>query len=253
MSRLYDGVANVLRHAYDARIDAPAILNLETDFPDGRNFIEQWKIIRDEARTVAEHVDAVPRFHEVMAEQESISANDGRDWRIFILKAYGVEFPDRMAKCPALRRLVLSSPDVVSASFSLMAPYKRIPAHRGPFRGILRFTMPLMMPRGDDGRPAAVLKIGRDELRLAEGEAVLWDDTCIHETWNESNEWRIVLLLDVRRHGLPADLRLLSQSVVFLAGTYIRWHGYAASLEAQRRKAGAVFRRFWKLRLQNQR
>ena len=75
----------------------------------------------------------MPRFHEIMREQTAISANDGRDWRMFILKAYGTEFPHNMAVCPNLAAAVAASPEVLSASLSFLAPRKHIPVHRGHF------------------------------------------------------------------------------------------------------------------------
>ena len=159
---------------------------------------------------MAQQMHRVPRFHEIMREQTSISANDMRDWRMFILKAYGAEFPRNMAVCPTLAALVTASPDVLSASISFLAPGKHIPVHRGPFRGVLRFYLVLSMPLAADGRPAAVLKIAGTEHRLADGEYLLWDDTFPHEVTNESDEVRTVLLLDVWRRGMPLDMRLLS-------------------------------------------
>jgi aspartate beta-hydroxylase len=103
---------------------------------------------------------------------------------------------------------------VLSASLSFMAPHKHIPPHRGPFRGILRFYLALAMPRAEDGRPAAVLKIADREYRVADGECLLWDDTYVHEVWNASDELRTVLLLDVRRPGMPIDMELLSTLLV---------------------------------------
>jgi aspartate beta-hydroxylase len=127
-----------------------------------------------------------------MREQTAISANDGRDWRMFILKAYGTEFPHNMAVCPNLAAAVAASPEVLSASLSFLAPRKHIPVHRGPFRGVLRFYLVLWMPPAADGRPAAVLKIDS-----ADGEFLLWDDTFPPEVTNGSDEVRAVLLLDV--------------------------------------------------------
>jgi aspartate beta-hydroxylase len=71
-----------------------------------------------------------------MREQKGI-ANDGRDWRLFVLKAYGVEFAESMAACPRLGALVADTSGILSASISFMAPRKHIPAHRGPFRGVV--------------------------------------------------------------------------------------------------------------------
>lgn len=211
---LYDRAADVTRFVYDRRIDGPPVLDLATHFPGAAAFVAAWPDIRDEALGVAAELAQVPRFHEIMAEQASISANDRRDWRVFILKAYGITVAHNMARCPRLAALVEASPDVLSASFSFMAPRKHIPPHRGPFRGVLRFYLPLAMPRTADGRPAAVLRIAGRDYPLAEGECLLWDDTYVHEVCNHSDELRIVLLLDVRRRGMPKDMALLSRLLI---------------------------------------
>jgi aspartate beta-hydroxylase len=127
MSVLYDQTANVIRRIYDSRIVAPSVLDPASHFPDAERFVAAWRQLRDEALLVAAQLQNVPRFHEIMPEQAAISANDNRDWRMFILKAYGVAVPRNMATCPTLAALVASSPDVLSASISFLAPWKHIP------------------------------------------------------------------------------------------------------------------------------
>jgi aspartate beta-hydroxylase len=192
------------------------VLDLDRDFPRGTAFVDAWKAIREEALEVGRRLQDVPRFHEIMAEQASISANDGRDWRMYILKAYGVEQLPKMAACPRLAALVRRSPEVLSASFSFLGPRKHIPPHRGPIRGIIRFYLMLSMPCASDGSPAAVLRVANVEHRLTEGEFLLWDDTFEHEAWNESNEVRIVLSLDVWRPRMPFDMQVVSAALIEL-------------------------------------
>ena len=216
MARLYDWAGDMVRALYDRRISGAAVLDLDHDFPAGTEFLAAWQVIRDEASTVASRLHEVPRFHEIMPEQADISANDGRDWRMYILKAYGIEQKPNMAACPQLAALVRTTPAVLSASFSFLGPRKHIPPHRGPFRGIIRFYMMLTMPRGPSSAPAAVLRVADTEYRLEEGEFLLWDDTFEHEAWNESDEVRIVLSLDVWRPHMPADMRLLSAVLIGL-------------------------------------
>lgn len=227
MNLFYDRAANAIRQIYDRRIVGPPVLDLDSHFPDARRFVGSWRKIRDEALVVGARLRDVPRFHEVMPEQTPISASDGRDWRLFILKAYGTEVPRNMARCPTLAALVSAAPDVVSASISFLAPGKHIPQHRGPFRGVLRFYLSLSMPRSADGRPAAVLKIADSEYRIADGDCLLWDDTYPHEVWNGSNEVRTVLLLDVRRRGMPVDMELLSRMLMAIARVGVRFRGVA--------------------------
>jgi len=225
MGRVYDQAADAVRRVYDARISAPAVLEVRTHFPEAARFVSQWRSIRDEASQVAARLQSVPRFHEIMREQDAISANDGKDWRLFVLKAYGVEFPRNLAACPVLDRLVRETPSVLSAALSFMGPRKHIPAHRGPFRGVLRFYLVLSMPLDEDGNPAAVLRVEDHAFRLSEGDCLLWDDTFEHEVWNDSDRVRTVLLLDVRRPGLPLDLRLLSRILIGAVGVGVRLRG----------------------------
>jgi aspartate beta-hydroxylase len=230
MGFFYDQASSLLLQLYDSRIETPPILDHQCYFPAADQFAEAWPAIRQEALAVAANLQNVPRFHDIMSAQAEISANDGRDWRMFILKAYGVESAANMAACPTLAALVNATPDVLSASLSFMAPGKHIPAHRGPFRGILRFYLVLDMPKHADGRPAAVLKVAGQEYRLDEGDCLLWDDTYLHEAWNESEQVRTVLLLDVWRHGMSANMARLSKTLVALAGAGVRFGGIAKRL-----------------------
>jgi aspartate beta-hydroxylase len=193
----YDRAVGAVRAIYDYRITAPPILDTRHYFPNVKRFTQVWTDVRCEALAVAGMLEDVPRFHDIMPEQTEISANDGRDWRMFIMKAYGVTIEKNMQRCPTIAALLADAPEVISCVFSFLAPGKHIPKHRGPFRGILRFHLMLEMPRDGNGVPACELSIDGVPFRLADGEHLLWDDTYPHEVWNRSNDVRIALLLDV--------------------------------------------------------
>jgi aspartate beta-hydroxylase len=63
------------------------------------------------------------------------------------------------------------------------------------------------------------------QYRLADGEALLWDDTYPHEVWNRSDEVRIALLLDVWRPDMPYSLTLLSRMIMALIQAWMRFRG----------------------------
>nr|WP_057927607.1 aspartyl/asparaginyl beta-hydroxylase domain-containing protein [Burkholderia ambifaria] len=224
MSVAYDYAAGLLRTLYDRHIDGGAVLDTAA-FPGAERFVHAWRDIQADAFAVARDMPRIPRFHEIMREQYDISANDARDWRMFIMQAYGQPFPRNLSRCPTVASIVAASPDVLSASLSFLAPGKHIPPHRGPFRGILRGYLVLSMPKRADGTPAAVLKIDGSEYRLEEGRFLLWDDTFVHEVWNDSGEVRIVLLLDIRRPGMPRLLTWLSNAVIGIVRLGIRMRG----------------------------
>ena len=222
---LYDRATGVVRAIYDSRIATPATLDSAHYFPNAKRFTERWTDIRHEALAVAGMLNQVPRFHDIMPAQANISANDGRDWRVFIMKAYGVTVQENLRRCPTVAALLHEAPEVVSAILSFLAPGKHVPEHRGPFRGILRFHLMLSMPRDGNGVPACVMNIDGVPYRLGDGESLLWDDTYPHEVWNRSDQVRIALLLDVWRRDMPFDIALLSQAILLATKTAIRMGG----------------------------
>jgi aspartate beta-hydroxylase len=223
--QLYDRAADTVRAFYDRRITTPATLDATHYFPNAERFIERWTDIRREALAVADTLERVPRFHDILPTQADISANDGRDWRMFIMKAYGVTLEKNLRRSPTVAALLDEAPEVVSATFSFLAPGKHIPEHRGPFRAILRFHLMLSMPHDDSGGPACVMNIDGVPYRLGDGESLLWDDTFRHEVWNRSDQVRVALLLDVWRKDMPADVALLSQTILLATKAVFRTRG----------------------------
>jgi aspartate beta-hydroxylase len=225
VAQFYDRAAGVVRAVYDRRIATPATLDAEHYFPNARRFTDRWADIRREALAVAGTLGKVPRFHDVMPAQTDISANDGRDWRVFIMKAYGVTLEKNLQRVPTVAALLDEAPEVMSATLSFLAPGKHIPEHRGPFRAILRFHLMLSMPCDGSGVPACVMNIDGVPYLLGDGESLLWDDTYRHEVWNRSDQVRIALLLDVWRRDMPADIALLSRAILLGTQAVIRMGG----------------------------
>ena len=221
----YDHAVTAVRGIYDRRIHTPPVLDPDHFFPNARRFTDAWQEIRREALAVAGRLPQVPRFQDLMPEQEEIAAADGRDWRVFIMKAYGIDVPNNLERAPFTAGLLRQVPEAVSAIFAFLAPGKHIPAHRGPFRAILRFHLMLSMPNDENGAPACELNIDGIPYRLADGESLLWDDTYTHEVWNRSEQVRIALLLDVWRRDMPADVALMSRALMGAAKVWLRTRG----------------------------
>jgi aspartate beta-hydroxylase len=223
--QLYDHAVGAVRTFYDRRIDTPPTLEATHYFPNSDRFVAAYPAIRREALGIAGMLHNVPRFHDLMPQQEDISAADGRDWRMFIMKAYGVTVEENLARCPTVAGLLAQAPEAVSCVLSFLAPGKHIPQHRGPFRGILRYHLMLSMPYDAQGVPACELNIDGVPYRLNEGDCLLWDDTYPHEVWNRSEQVRIALLLDVWRRDMPRDVAFLSHALMAAAKAVIRVKG----------------------------
>lgn len=144
---------------------------------------------------------------------------------MFVLRAYGLNIGENMTRVPILADLVRSDTSIKSASISFLAPGKQVPTHTGPFRGITRFYMGLQVPSAEDGKPGVTLTIADERYRLGNGDALLWDDTYPHSVVNNTDQWRIALLLDIYRADMPGPLRAFTNSIISLARLSIKWRG----------------------------
>ena len=118
----YDDVVGAVRGIYDRRIHTPAVLDAAHFFPAASRFRAAWPDIRREALAVAETLPRVPRFQDLMPEQNDIAGAAGRDWRVVIMKAYGVSVPLNLAGAPSVAALLDLAPEAVSAIFAFVAP-----------------------------------------------------------------------------------------------------------------------------------
>ena len=208
---------------YNAFVKTPSVLETKEFFPGAEKFTTNWEQLRAEALALTSEIGNVPRFHELMPEQYQLSAHGEKEWRMFVVRAYDLDISENMAKCPALAALVKANPSIKSASLSFLAPGKQVPTHTGPFRGITRFYMGLEVPVKESGEPGVTLTIDKQPYQLGNGDALLWDDTYPHSVQNDTDQWRIALLLDVYRAHMPGPLRAFTNAIIGLARISIKW------------------------------
>jgi len=205
-----------MRQLY-AGIDTPPILDMETYFPQAEALQMLYPALRDEALALYAGAEGVPRFHEISSTQARISASDGKDWRMVMVKSYGHLIRANAARTPALAGFLADNRQVSTAAYSFLDPGKHIPPHRGPFRGILRYHLCLYAPQ-----PGPWLKVDGVTVPYEEGGALLWDDTFTHEVLNPGSHPRIALLLDVRRPVTRLAQKLAYRGMIRGGGLYSR-------------------------------
>lgn len=169
-----------------------------------------WREIRAELDVVLADRDAIPPFQEISVDQIDLCDDDR--WKTYFLYGYGFEASEHTAACPRTAELVRAVPGMRTAMFSILAPGKHIPHHRGPYKGVLRVHLGLIVPE-----PAASCRIRvGDELRhWREGASIVFDDTYDHEVWNDTGGQRVVLFLDVVR-PLTGIARHLNEALLWL-------------------------------------
>ncbi|MGK7370147.1 MAG: aspartyl/asparaginyl beta-hydroxylase domain-containing protein [Candidatus Halalkalibacterium sp. M3_1C_030] len=155
---------------------------------------QNWRIIREELDQVLLYKESIPRFQDISEDQQSISKDD--DWRTYFLYGFGYKAEINCSRCPETTRLIESIPGMTTAFFSILNPGKHIPEHRGVFKGFLRYHLGLKVPQQAD---KCRIRVDDITAHWQEGKGMLFDDTYLHEVWNDTDETRVVLLLDVIR------------------------------------------------------
>jgi aspartyl/asparaginyl beta-hydroxylase (cupin superfamily) len=184
----------------------------EEQFPWVADLETNWQVIRQELDQVMQFVDDLPNFQDISERQYRI-ANDDR-WKTYFFCAFSYKAQKNCDRCPETTRLIEAIPGLKVAFFSILAPGKHIPAHRGKHKGLIRYHLALKVP---EPREQCRIRVDNEIRHWEEGKSLLFDDTYIHEVWNDTDGYRVVLFLDIAR-PLPFPLSLLNWTVNRIVG-----------------------------------
>jgi len=155
---------------------------------------ENWLTIRKELEGILANHQQFPSLQDIQKEQ--IVLNQDNNWKTYFLFGFGLKAGKNCEACPVTASLLEKIPDMKTAFFSILSPGKHIPAHKGVFKGLIRSHLGLIIPgkKGD-----CLMRIDNQKIFWEEGKTVVFDDTYEHEVWNNSNQVRVVLLIDIVR------------------------------------------------------
>jgi aspartyl/asparaginyl beta-hydroxylase (cupin superfamily) len=167
-------------------------------FPWAARLEENWQDIRAELDALLPRQEALPDMEAISPQQMRIAGGGG--WKPFFFRAYGLDSAKARALCPKTSALLDEIPNLEVAFFSMLGPGARIKAHCGAYIGLVRAHLGLKIPQPVG---SARMAVGDEMIRWEEGRCVIFDDTYRHEVWNDSDESRVVLLIDVHRPFVP--------------------------------------------------
>jgi ornithine lipid ester-linked acyl 2-hydroxylase len=180
-----------------------------TEFPWVRELEAATPDIRRELALVLEAREPIPPFQDISPEQRVITQDDR--WRTYVLHAYGARANRNCRECPKTAAAVERIPGMKTALFSILSGHKHIPAHRGPYKGLLRCHLGLAVPD-----PAACrMRVGSHTAAWHEGRALIFDDTFEHEVWNDGSAARVVLFIDFVR-PMRAPFSWINRAILWL-------------------------------------
>lgn len=163
-------------------------------FPWIAGLERQWPAIRAELQAVLDREAAIPPLADISPDHRRI-APPGK-WKSFFLHGYGYRVEENLRRCPKTAAAVAAIPGLNSAFFSILAPGAHIPRHRGVTKAILTAHLGLVVPHEAE---RCRMQVAEGTVHWREGRTLVFDDTFHHEVWNDTDEWRAVLLIQFRR------------------------------------------------------
>lgn len=193
-----------------------------TAFPELADLEAATDVIRGEFEQLiaAEAADIVPyiQYPENVPLRQWQSLNRSKKWSAIHLLRVGERVEANARHCPKTLEVVrgLPQPHIRGASpnamFSLLAPRTKIPPHTGVANTRLVCHLPLIVP------PDCGFRCGGTTREWRMGEAFVFDDTIEHEAWNDSDQLRVVLIVDLWVPALSESERAAVASVIEASG-----------------------------------
>ncbi len=153
---------------------------------------ELLQIWRDDAEGFKPYV----AFDKTQPVNQWRDLNHSPRWNAYFLWENGIPHESHCERCPRTASLLATLPLLdlpgkgPTAMFSVLAPKTRIPPHTGSSNVRSTIHLPLVVPTG------CAFRVGSQTREWKMGEAWAFDDTIEHEAWNDSDEPRVILIID---------------------------------------------------------
>lgn len=199
---------------------------------------ENWQTIRDEALALSEQ-GAIKKSYEL--NDAGFNSFFKFGWTRFYLKWYGDVLPSALRDCPNTVELLRQVPDVKAAMFAMLPAGGLLTPHRDPFAGSLRYHLGLHTPNSGD----CYILVDGCKHAWQDGKDILFDETFIHEAYNNTEQDRIILFCDVRR---PMRSRVIDNINAFMSRTVAKASATANEVGEEVGLLNRVFKKAYSIR-----
>ncbi len=174
-----------------SRVPTTPYLPLET-FPQLKVLQDNWREIREEGQHLMalQEIKASDKYNDA-----GFNSFFKTGWKRFYLKWYEEAHPSAHELCPKTTALLKTIPSIKAAMFASLPDGSRLPRHRDPYAGSLRYHLGLATPNDE----RCFIEVDGKRYSWRDGESVLFDETYIHYAENNSGENRLILFCDIER------------------------------------------------------
>ena len=152
-------------------------------------FTVQFDSIRKEVHAFLAQRETKPYFKQSMVAH-------GKGYHTLSLAWWGIQFNKNQEDLPVLSSILKCHPELLTLSINVLDSNSRILPHMGDTNAIYRGHFGISIPAT---LPQAGIRVKEAEQSWKEGHFIWFMDAYTHETWNQTGQARIVLLVDVLR------------------------------------------------------
>jgi beta-hydroxylase len=181
---------NALMYSFSSVPKTP-YLSVNT-IPSLNQVRENWEVIKNEALALesSKLIKGSEKFNDI-----GFNSFFRRGWKRFYLKWYNNFHPSALEHCPKTIEMLKSMPEIKAAMFVVLPAGSKLPIHRDPYAGSLRYHLGLITPNSDDCK----IIVDGKAYSWRDGQDVLFDETYIHYAENKSDKDRLIFFCDVER------------------------------------------------------
>lgn len=134
------------------------------------------------------------RSKKVASDKITLDAQVG--WNQMELLIYGLKKEKNIALFPETYKLIQQIDNISTCYFSILNPKTQIKPHVGDTDAYYRCHFGLIIP----GKlPECGIQVGSEKRAWKENEFLFFNDVYKHTAWNNTDELRVVLIIDVLR------------------------------------------------------
>ncbi len=194
----------------------PPVLNKDIYFPNYKKFENKHNFnkIKKEVMNIYKQKNKLVLTRKTFSNKYigggDLELKDNDGWRIYTVKTGNIY--QGSETMPFLTSLLKNIPEVSACLVSILPKKKAIPIHVGYSKGVIRYLLAIKVPKDKDN---VFICIDGQKHCWTEGVGIVFDDTYPHKVYNNTDEDRIVIYMDIIRPYLNPVLDYLNKFILY--------------------------------------
>jgi hypothetical protein len=140
-----------------------------------------------------------------------------RNWKTIGFYFWGKKDYENLKRFPGMARVLSRIPGLVTASFNMLEPHSRIRPHFGETNAVYRVHLGVKVPAA---LPSCGFTVKGESRSWEEGGLLVFLDANVHEAFNDTDERRYILLLDIMRPEYARQKRKICIQALSMLSLY---------------------------------